>query len=601
MKKYISYILILFLLVPAASCVKPAEENVSKMKGMFMAGVSGADDILEIIPGRSKVVDVRAYADTINGRVSDVFLKFSFKGDPDAVAAYNSSHGTSYVMCPGSAFEFTSNEVMMPRYGASSTTAKLKISTAGMEDGVTYVLPVNIDKVVGTENYELSPNSCGFVVVKMAYVAPDAGNGTKDSPYNIFTLADLNSMSEKVSEGTKTYFSLQADIDMSGVKWIPLNFAEPYKNYIDFNGNGHTLSNFYCEASGYPSFFGVLYGRCYDLNFKDAVINCESEKACGVIGGYCGTTDLPGECRNVHVEGEVTCLANVRGVGGLFGRVVGSIIADSSFKGKVTQSGGATGTGGIAGWLNGTIERCWADAEVTSNANYCGGIVGYDNATSVIRDCWSAGIVKNTQRAGGILGGINKAKTEVHNCYSTSYVEANFCVGGIAGHCNLDVGSGTLPTDTEPENVVEKCIAWNDGIAAVNSDDDPHYSSGAVLGYTSIKNFLTDCYRKPDLSFQECKTQASNVLYDMPNSTPAAPMMKAEGTGQYNYPYHGKAAKAGDTLTDVAKSLGWKADVWDFSGPVPTLIPPAMGGGDENPDLDAGGQLPDFPENELYN
>lgn len=39
----------------------------------------------------------------------------------------------------------------------------------------------------------------------------------------------------------------------------------------------------------------------------------------------------------------------------------------------------------------------------------------------------------------------------------------------------------------------------------------------------------------------------------------------------YDYPYHGKAAAAGATLTQVAQGLGWSADVWDFSGAVPTL------------------------------
>ena len=601
MKKYISYILILFLALPFASCQKPNEENVSKMKGMFRAGVDGVESGIEIVPGKSKIVDVRAYADTINGSVSDVYLKMSFKGDPDAVATYNSAHGTSYVACPGSAYEFTSNEVMMPRYCATSTTAKLKISTSGMEDGVTYLLPVTIDKVVGTDNYELSPDPCGFVIITMAYVPPEAGTGTKEDPYNIYTLADLTGMSEKVSDDSKTYFRLQADIDMTGVKWMPLNFAEPYKNYIDFDGNGHTLSNFYCEFANYPSFFGVLYGKCYDLNFTNAVINCETAQACGVIGSYCGTTGIPGECRNVHVEGSVTCTANVRGVGGLFGRIVASTVADSSFKGTVTNTGGATGTGGLAGWLNGTIERCSAEADVTSTANYTGGLVGYDNAKSVIRDCWTAGTVKAPQRAGGILGGIIKEETEVRNCYSTAAVEANFCIGGIAGHCNLDKGSGVLPNTTEAKDVVEKCIAWNDSLTATNDDDSEHYSSGAITGYTSTKSFLTDCVRKPDLIFIECKTQATNVLYDMPNATPSAPMMKADGTGTYNFPYHGKAAPAGSTLSSVAKSLGWKTDVWNFSGDTPTLIPAVSGGGDDNPDLDAGGPLPDVPDNELFN
>ena len=36
-------------------------------------------------------------------------------------------------------------------------------------------------------------------------------------------------------------------------------------------------------------------------------------------------------------------------------------------------------------------------------------------------------------------------------------------------------------------------------------------------------------------------------------------------------PYHGKAAPAGATCSDVAKSLNWPEDVWDLSGEMPKL------------------------------
>ena len=585
-----------------ASCTQKEQDPVATMKGMFYAGVTGTDEVVEITPGKSKTFDLRAYADKENGGVSDIVLTMSFKADPDAVASYNQAHGTSYVMCPGSSYEFVTNEVMMPRYGAASTTAKLRISSAGLEDGVTYILPIVVDKVVETTNWENSTAKMGCVLVKLGYVAPDAGTGTVDDPYNIYTKADLLAMGEKLEEGKKTYFRLMEDIDMTDVTWMPLNFASPYKLLIDFNGNGHKILNFSCDSPNYPSFFGVLYGKCYDLTFENARIVSEAAAACGVVGGYCGTTDLPGECKNVHVTGgDVYCSANVRGVGGLFGRVNFGEVKDSSYEGKVTQEGGATGTGGICGWLNGTIERCWVNAEVSSNANYAGGITGYDNAQSVIKDCYSMGTVTNGQRAGGIAGGLLKAGTEVRNCYSTMTVIAPFCIGGIAGHCNLDKGSGDLPSTTEALYVVENCIAWNEALTATNTDDSEHYSSGAITGYTSTKSYLTNCYRKADLVFTECASQSDNVLYDQPNATPENPLIKANGTKTYNYPYHGKAAGAGVTLTSVAKSLGWSESVWDLSGDVPLLkAAKPSGGSDEPEDVSAGGQLPDFDENEFY-
>lgn len=613
MKKYITHILMLALFLPVFSCteIEKEKENavpVATMKGVYHAGVD-SDGVIEIFPGKSKELDFRAYTDDKDPQVSDIALTMSFKANPDAVAAYNAAHGTSYVMCPGSAYEFTKNQVMMPRYGRSSTTGRVKVSTSGMEDGVTYVLPITIDKVTETDNWALSENPEAFLLVKMEYVAPNAGTGQKNDPFNLYTKDDVLKMGEKLEGGKLVYFRLMDDIDMEQAKWIPLNYSEPYDKQVDFNGNNHTIRNFKCVTPEYPSFFGVLYGNCYNVTFKDAEILSETAKACGVIGGYLGTkvgTEIrAGECHNVHVEGSVKCTAKVRGVGGLFGRVHYGKISDSSFKGSVTQEGGDTGIGGICGWLNGTIERSWVDAVVTSNANYTGGIFGYentqaDNSPSVISDCWTAGEVNGTQRAAGIAGGLIKEKTEIHNCYSTMKIIGSCCLGGIAGHCNLDKGSSVLPNTTEAQIVVDKCIAWNEEITAVMDDDDEHYSSGAITAYTSTKSFLTDCYRKADLSFTECKTGTANVLYDMPNASPGSPLVKADGTGTFCFPYHGKAASSGVTLSSLAKSIGWSDKVWDFTGAMPVLITvEAVPPGDSD-EATSGGQLPDFPENEFY-
>lgn len=605
-KRYLNLIFAAVLACAAVAC-NPEVETGMDAKGeptttaVLRAEVLDVTDVLEIFPGKTKTVSVKAAADADTG-VADVVLTISFKGDSEGVARYNGARGTSYEMIPVTAYEFTSNEVMMPRYGTSSTSAKLSIGTTDMEDGTVYLLPVTIDRVAETENWAPADDPYGYILVKKAYVAPDAGSGTKEDPFNIYSASDLTSMSDKLSEGEKVYFRLRNDVDMTGVKWIPLNYESPYKRMVDFDGNGHTISNFHCDFANYPSFFGVLYGDCYNLTFENSQIVNDGTNACGTVGAYCGTTDLPGVCRNVHVRGEVTSNAGDRGVGGLFGRIHYGTVTDSSFEGTVTGGGGKTGVGGLAGWVNGTVERCWAVADVTSNANYCGALIGYDNAKSVVKDCWTSGSVTGTQRIGGIFGGLIKAGTEVRNCYSTSTLTAGFCIGGIAGHCNLDKGSGVLPTDTEAEYVVENCIAWNEAIDATNSDDDAHYSSGAITGYTSVKSYLTNCIRKPDLIFNECNSQSANVLYDMPNASPGSPLVKADGTGTYNYPYHGRAAAAGSTVSSVARELGWSPSVWDFSADLPVLkVSSAVPGGeDDGSGANPEGQLPDFDENEIY-
>jgi hypothetical protein len=152
------------------------------------------------------------------------------------------------------------------------------------------------------------------------------------------------------------------------------------------------------------------------------------------------------------------------------------------------------------------------------------------------------------------------------------------------------------------KNHIEKCIAWNEAIYSDVTDDGVHYSAGAIVGFTSVKNYLQDCRRKADLVFSDCPGNSFNVLYDQENATPDSPLKEAvQSTGgtNYNFPYHGKAAAEGATASQVAKELGWDESVWDLSGTLPFFK--GASAPVENPDVNPGGQLPDFDEHEFYN
>ena len=564
MKRITSYLLLLSFALAFTACRDKEQPTVAQMKGVFYAGAPGLEEVIEIVPGKSKTVDLQAYAD----QVSDIVLNLTLKVDPDGAAAYNGAHGTDYPMCPGSAYEFTTNKVLMPRYGKASTSAKLKLSASGLEEDVVYVVPVNIDEVIGTDNWERSSSPYAYVLVKRAYVAPDAGTGTKNDPYNIYNTADLLKMSELLVPGTKIYFRLKADIDMTGIDWVPLNFASPYENLIDFDGNGHTISNFTSTFANYPSFFGVLYGSCHDVTFTNAVIESAVGGATGIIASYCGTTNMPGEAHRVHVQGRVTSPGgNKNGTGGLFGRIWGA-----------------------------NITACSADVEIESGEDYVGGIFGYDTGASTVSDCWTAGHVKAGSKVGGIGGGFIKADSEMYNCFSLMTVEGSFQYAGILGHANLDA-KGNNTTNT-PNNHIEGCIAWNDEIKSRATDGAEHYSSGVIVGFTATQNYLAKCFRKADIAFSECPVNAElgYVVTNQGNAGPGAPLVV--GTNTYDFAYHGLAAPADATVTSLARSLGWSDSVWDFSTPIPTLKA-GTGGGDET--VNAGGQLPDYPEHDFFN
>ena len=394
----------------------------------------------------------------------------------------------------------------------------------------------------------------------------DGGKGTEAEPWLISTAQQLLYMKDDLKGGEKRWFKLAADIDMSEITgWEPLNYASPYDKEIDFDGDGHTISNFTCDYGGsYPSFFGVLYGTCHDVTFAKAKIVGTANSACGIIGGYAGTGDKHAEILRVHVQGTVTFTGNKTGVGGMVG-IVG----------------------------NGNITASSAFCKVTSGKNYVGGLFGYDSGKTVVRDCWTAGTVIGGQRVGGLCGGLLKDESAIINCFSASAVTASFAIGGIAGHCNQDKGDGA--TTRMPKNVVEKTVAWNSFVRAttVTPGDVGHYSGGAVVGFTATHNFLTDCVRKPDFDFVDYSDLFG--LYDQENASEEIPLVVVEVEGaNYNFPYHGKAAAAGKTLSQVAQELGWSAEVWDFSGDYPVHVgqPPLV-----VDQAGSNGQLGDFGEN----
>ena len=566
--KKIFYLLISVLPVLAVSCKKEKEVVPGTLKGIFYADIPGEKAPVEIAPEASKTYSLRACAQGDN--VSDAVMNFTFKADPDLVDKFNQANGTSYQMCPGSAFEFTVNEVMIPRYGKSSTTAKVKVTASGLEEGISYILPVTLDKATGSDNWAVADTLAAYVILTRSHFDPNAP-GTENNPYEIASVDDLKTVGEKLVEGSMVYFRMTQDIDLTGVTdWEPANLFEPYRKF-DFDGGGHTIANF----TGTTSLFGGVVGKIHDLTVSNANITNASGPV-GIIGSYGGSIDDAVEASHVYVSGKITNTV-AHGTGGLFGVVIGA-----------------------------TIDACSADVTIASTKYDSGGIYGYDNSQgpkrTVVSNCWTAGDITGNRMVGGIAGNSanNATYSEVviRNCYSTAKVHAQFKYGGIVG----DAAQGQKTGEgLDIKNHIEKCIAWNEAIYSDVADESVHYSAGAVVGFTSLKNYLIDCVRKADLAFSDCPGNSNNVLVDHDNASPDNPLKEAvvsAGSTNYNFPYHGKAAAAGATASQVAKTLGWDETVWDLSGTLPFFK--GASAPVENPDIHPGGQLPDFDENEFY-
>lgn len=300
------------------------------------------------------------------------------------------------------------------------------------------------------------------------------GAGTESDPYRLSTTRDLLAMKPVLVKGQMTYFKLMNDIDMSSIKnWDPLNPDEPYDLGIVFDGGGHSLKNLTSKEKHYSSFFGVLYGKCYNVKFVDAEIVSASNSGAGIIGGYIGTGGKPAIVSEVEASGIITCNGKGQSLGGLGGNAREATIENCTVNVTVrnpmgdgsnrTASGGIVGktiesdvkikncivrgvveitkginntyTGGIVGWQSAAgaeITGCEVYATVKSAGERVGGIVGHYQGGTLSGCKFYGEVNAATQYAGGIAG-ITSSESVIENCLSSGKIVCKNYVGGIVG------------------------------------------------------------------------------------------------------------------------------------------------------------------------
>lgn len=300
------------------------------------------------------------------------------------------------------------------------------------------------------------------------------GAGTESDPYRLSSTRDLLAMKPALVKGQMTYFKMMNDIDMSSIEnWDPLNPKDPYDLGIVFDGGGHSLKNLKSKGQVYSSFFGVLYGKCYNVKFVDAEIVSASNSGAGIIGGYIGTGGKPAIVSGVEASGIVTNAGKGQSVGGLGGNAREATIENCTVNVTVsnpmgdgvnrTATGGVVGktmgsavkikncvvrgiveiikgvnntyTGGIVGWqvdAGSEITGCEVYATVKSAGERVGGIVGhYQGGT--LSGCKFYGEVNAASRLAGGIAGITSSASIIENCLSSGKIVCKNNVGGIVG------------------------------------------------------------------------------------------------------------------------------------------------------------------------
>ena len=269
------------------------------------------------------------------------------------------------------------------------------------------------------------------------------------------------------------------------------------------------------------------------------------------VGGLMGYCWAPATFTKNAVSADITTTGG--GIGGIIGNIETSItVTGSSYEGTISASGDKVG--GIIGNVN--------QATPTLNVN----------------NCWSDGTIsvsRTKQRIGGIIGNMNVGGS-ITNCYSNVTVGVGRVLGGIVGYACAGSG-GNWNTSNETGITVSGCIAWNPSVAwDPGTETNTNYgSSGAIVGFTSVKNVLSNCYRRSDMTYQNSNQQANcqTTMVDQPNCNGTnwtkGTTIGTDGTN--NCPYYGVTAASGATVSSIAQTLSWDSTIWDFSGPLPLL------------------------------
>jgi hypothetical protein len=307
--------------------------------------------------------------------------------------------------------------------GTGLVTDEMQTASTFLDAGWDFVG----ETVNGTE--DIWKISEGLDYPRLWWEKYSGGTGDPNDPYQIATAADLIALGEDPNDYDKN-FVLIADIDLDpnlpGCKVFDRAVVAPYTNDVTrwfegtaftgvFDGNGHTISNLTIAGGSYLGLFGFLEGGWWQ------------SPACLV--------------KNLGVV-DVSITGTGDQVGGLVGYNSGGTVTQCYSSGVVS---GNSWVGGLVGmestpWFGGrTIMDCYSTAAVFAATGGAGGLVGYNDGT--ILRCYSAGPVAAVSGAGGLVGVSGEDSGSVTECFWDIEMSRQATSAGGTGKTTLEMYS----------------------------------------------------------------------------------------------------------------------------------------------------------------
>ena len=268
------------------------------------------------------------------------------------------------------------------------------------------------------------------------------GDGTADSPYLISTTDEWNNLASYMYSYTDSvtgkYFKLTADLDFSSttIKQLGFGGTEIFNGSLD--GNGKTV--------------------------KGISLTTTQTKS----GGLIYTAGSESYIHDLTVEGEVSSAYNY--TGGVVGYLYGSM---SNVTGNVAVSSSASYSAGLVAYCGSgvTLTNCVNNGALTTSGQYGAGLVAYLSASSVLTDCANNGAVTSS---------------------------SIYCAGVVARSY-----SGVTYT---------RCC--NTGAVTVSSASSTVSYAAGIVSYAYYCT-MTDCYNTADITVPDEAGGATGILYYM--------------------------------------------------------------------------------------
>ena len=337
-------------------------------------------------------------------------------------------------------------------------------------------------------------------------------NGTAEAPYQIGTLAELQSIatgfqsdsllvSLSLSESLAAHYVLAADIDAAPTASGTWQLDD--KATVDTSDDEHgflPIGNCGTDDCGNYNdepFTGSFDGAGFVI--RGLYIDRPSTKGVGLFAIADSAT-----LRNVALEG-----GSVRGnayVGGLVGWSEGGVVQASFAVGDVS---GNNDIGGLVGVSQGTVQASFAAGSVRGGDYNLGGLVGRSEY-GMVQASFATGSVSGddySYNAGGLVG-FNTAGGSVQASFATGSVRGYYSAGGLVGF-NWD---GVVQTSFATGNVIGNysvggLVGWNAdtvqdgyafGKAILPGCSESECSVGGVIGFLDPAGTVQNVYFNSD-------------------------------------------------------------------------------------------------------